>query len=631
MPHPWPALSPEENHLALTSGPGSATTLAHAATLTAYAEQLQEVVSASQVNAAHTYGTAWSGVGATAAQRAHTRVNTDLAALAEWAAEKPPIVTAAAEAYHSAVAAMVPAADAVSNRVQEAADVEANPRCFGALSPRIAALNDDYFGHMWPTNAAAGANYGAVLRTSMAALSTPPPAASSATSPDADAAAATDDEATASGAAMRQAHRSVSETMTRAATLQPPSPPPPVQAPPARLAEMRPPAAVPQQPPVGMYQRPPPVAAVYGPPTAAAAPVAPPASQAPAVAAGRPGMATGLSSGGYPGAGLTRYIRPAEAFATPAALSGHPEILNAAALQQPVTPPSPTQHLQPIHAPPPHPAPPPTAQSPAAPATAAPEPPSSPPPPAASPPPAQPAIGNYLPSGEPAAPGSSPGGTQMLGFGSPGIVPPPQAPPQFPVPQQPPQPPQPPSPSDAGEPGSADGGAGGAVELSVHDARDVHREVDPLPPGKNPGVKELPTPEEIRRLYEQLTENAGSAPRSTYPGDERMLEDGTRIGYRPNSGSGGPTVDIRYPDGTRVKVHLPEPPKGPEPEPAAAPAPAPIPAPSRPPVPADSDGPSIHLPPAQVPPPQEQPGIWATIGAIILGALALGGLGAYSR
>ena len=37
-----------------------------------------------------------------------------------------------------------------------------------------------------------------------------------------------------------------------------------------------------------------------------------------------------------------------------------------------------------------------------------------------------------------------------------------------------------------------------ADALSVKDAKDVHRIVDPLPPGKNRGVKTLPTPEAIR-------------------------------------------------------------------------------------------------------------------------------------
>jgi hypothetical protein len=272
------------------SGAGSAATLAQAQTLTAHAEHLQDVVAASTVNAAGTYGTAWSGAGATAAQAAHTQVNTALAALAEWVAEKPPIITAAAQAYHTAVSEMVPAEEAVANRTQEAADVEVNPRVLGALTPQIAALNLDYFGYMWPANAGAGASYGAVLRSGMAALLTPPPPANPAASPQA-AASADDDAMAASGQAMRQARQSAREPLSRAATVQPP--PPAVQAPPARLAEMRPPAAAaPQPPPVGMYQRPPPIAAVNGAPTPAG---------------GTPGTATsaaGICCGGFSACGV---------------------------------------------------------------------------------------------------------------------------------------------------------------------------------------------------------------------------------------------------------------------------------------------------------------------------------------
>jgi hypothetical protein len=43
--------------------------------------------------------------------------------------------------------------------------------------------------------------------------------------------------------------------------------------------------------------------------------------------------------------------------------------------------------------------------------------------------------------------------------------------------------------------------------LSIQNAEDVHRVVDPQPPGRHPGVKTLPTPEAIAALYAQLTEN----------------------------------------------------------------------------------------------------------------------------
>jgi hypothetical protein len=89
-------------------------------------------------------------------------------------------------------------------------------------------------------------------------------------------------------------------------------------------------------------------------------------------------------------------------------------------------------------------------------------------------------------------------------------------------------------------------------------AKEVHDVVDPLPPGKQPHVRELPTSAQIRSLYDYLTQQGVPAPPSSYPGPERVLEDGTRISLRETSSSGGTTIDIRYPDGSTQKVHLPE-------------------------------------------------------------------------
>jgi hypothetical protein len=167
-----------------------------------------------------------------------------------------------------------------------------------------------------------------------------------------------------------------------------------------------------------------------------------------------------------------------------------------------------------------------------------------------------------------------------------------------------------------------------ADALGVHDAQDVHRIVDPLPPGANKKVKVVATPAEIRGLFGILTENAVPAPPSTYPGDRMMLPDGTIIGYRPNSGWGGPTLDILNPDGSKMwDVHLAEKPKSPMPEPLPAPAPAPVPAPEPAPAPIAIPSPDAPgLPDLVTPnlPPPDDPGVIGVIGGI--GVLILGGL-----
>lgn len=163
--------------------------------------------------------------------------------------------------------------------------------------------------------------------------------------------------------------------------------------------------------------------------------------------------------------------------------------------------------------------------------------------------------------------------------------------------------------------------------FSVRNAEDVHRIVDPLPPGKHPGVKALPTPEAMHSLYGQLTQNSVPGPPSTYPGQWRVLEDRTKIGLRRTSKFGGPTVEIWYPDGTKTDVHLAERPKGPSPNPVPVPAPAPAPAPVPLPAPEFSpdsvpDGPLIPDLGTQPVVTPEEGGVIAVIGGIGIGIVA---------
>lgn len=77
--------------------------------------------------------------------------------------------------------------------------------------------------------------------------------------------------------------------------------------------------------------------------------------------------------------------------------------------------------------------------------------------------------------------------------------------------------------------------------------------------GKNSGVREVDTPEEVRDVYDEIT--SGSEPVEdvgTYKGEKRRLPDGTEIGIRDESKSGGLTIDIKSPKGPEIKVHLPK-------------------------------------------------------------------------
>ena len=179
-------------------------------------------------------------------------------------------------------------------------------------------------------------------------------------------------------------------------------------------------------------------------------------------------------------------------------------------------------------------------------------------------------------------------------------------------------PPNEPKPDDPKDPG--------AKGLSVRNAEDVHKRVDPLPPGRQPHVKVLPNSTAVRALFDELTGNSVPAPPSSYPGESRVLEDGTRISYREGSKSGGSTIDIVYPDGTQAKVHVEEVPKPPNPAPVPVPAPAPAPVvvPTPQPLPA-SPGPVVEAPPVK----PEDVGVIAVIGGI--GIAILAGIGKFGK
>jgi hypothetical protein len=111
----------------------------------------------------------------------------------------------------------------------------------------------------------------------------------------------------------------------------------------------------------------------------------------------------------------------------------------------------------------------------------------------------------------------------------------------------------------------------------IESGQDVKDVLDALEPGQNPPVVTLPHAEEIVELFDHLTEKAGAAPPSDYPGTRRVLSDGTSIGLRPSSTYGGSTIDVVYPDGTKQDVHLPIVTSAPNLPPLADPAPATVP------------------------------------------------------
>ncbi|MET0702856.1 MAG: PPE domain-containing protein, partial [Mycobacterium sp.] len=200
----WPISTPEANHTRLVSGTGPATTLANMAAWLTQLATHELSFGASQLNTAAT-GASFIGLGGTASAAASTELNTALQLLTAWVVEKPPLAEAAVTAYESACSTMIPAPVCEANRMEELADNAINPSVWGALTPRIADLNLEYFGEHWPHNASAGAAYGAVLSGLTALLAVPPPVA-----PMADPAAA------AAGSAASVAQATAQATGTQA-------------------------------------------------------------------------------------------------------------------------------------------------------------------------------------------------------------------------------------------------------------------------------------------------------------------------------------------------------------------------------------------------------------------------------
>jgi hypothetical protein len=646
--HPWPGIDPATAYLTMTGGAGAAPMHAASAALSTLGGSTDSVVASSGVNTTATAGV-WTGQGQMAAAASVTTLNTDDSLYAQTSVLKAQLLAAAGELHTMTVPQMVTHVQANANRFEYVVDNGINPSVFGALTPRLIALDAEYFGFMWPNNARSGVTFGVGLDSigvALAGLSALPSLAGGSVAAPAMAAA---DVSANAGITMASAAMSTTEqaatTLISPATsalqsgsgllgqepLSAPatSPGTPTVSPMANVSTHGPAApstAQAQTPAMGMFL----------PPSSAAvnAPVPAPPAQTLSPVTGSPGAVS---------PGVTSFVKPAEPFKAPPMPSGgqatglSPGMLNAAALRGPVsTAPASTAVLtQPM-----------TTSS-LATTTAQPlayVPPQPPLPPAPLTPPQPP----LLSPGDTAQSLTPPPQPQYS-------PPPPHTPPQPPQQQQPPPQPQPQAPlQPEPQPNPSVGAAPnqgvhnligdvkdspGAKALSVQNNADVHNIVDPLPPGEHKGVKVLPTPQQIGDLYNQLTQNATPLPPGTYGqglGKWALLPDGTRIGYRPTSEWGGPTVEIWDP-GDRVpsvSVHLPEKPT-PEPQPAPKPAPQPhpvqtpatqTPAPeTHEPAHDDSGHPSIHVDP----PP---PGVWATIVGIlgVIGGV-IGGIGEFAR
>lgn len=296
------------------------------------------------LSAANTAATAavWQGSGATASTATAAGLNSGLAALAGWAAQKVAVTQAAAEAYTTASSSVIPSAACQLNRDQWATANATN--FFGIRTPEIVALDLEYFGEHWPHNSAVGGTYCTALTALSAALAVPAPVAPMGASPAAPAAAG---EAVARAAAQTGMDDAmgVSTQATKAMGHMASAPTGAGALPEAASAAVRPLAGLTQAPMQALQQSasaPATLMQSVGPMFGSAARGIAPAEvmATPAAASGSTGAAPiaqtaggpGTMSTGYPGAGLTSYARPAGSFEPPAGgrPAGWPPSANAA-------------------------------------------------------------------------------------------------------------------------------------------------------------------------------------------------------------------------------------------------------------------------------------------------------------
>jgi RHS repeat-associated protein len=97
---------------------------------------------------------------------------------------------------------------------------------------------------------------------------------------------------------------------------------------------------------------------------------------------------------------------------------------------------------------------------------------------------------------------------------------------------------------------------GGLGTILVHNANCVSDVLSELPKGDQAHVRTVGSQAELETLWDALTTDAATGAWKGYDGLVAVRSDGTQVGIRWKSGSGGATIDVHYPDGTIQKVHI---------------------------------------------------------------------------
>jgi hypothetical protein len=95
-----------------------------------------------------------------------------------------------------------------------------------------------------------------------------------------------------------------------------------------------------------------------------------------------------------------------------------------------------------------------------------------------------------------------------------------------------------------------------ATKPGVSTAADIESTMQGLPKGKSGAVRVVATDAELQSTFDAMSKGGKPITRPGYNGPVVELPDGTQIGLRGASKSGGRTIDIKYPSGTDGKVHI---------------------------------------------------------------------------
>jgi hypothetical protein len=109
---------------------------------------------------------------------------------------------------------------------------------------------------------------------------------------------------------------------------------------------------------------------------------------------------------------------------------------------------------------------------------------------------------------------------------------------------------------DAAAAGAKDATPGKAPVRGPGSGPDIANDLDGLPKGKQPHVRTVGTEDELDSLYSKWSEGGNDITPKGYNGKLVELPDGSIVGLRNASKSGGATIDIKLPNGTVQKVHI---------------------------------------------------------------------------